>query len=74
MSILSDILSTILGIATLGTIYKFLSNKFINGSSKVKMRPSEGYGCPKCYSEYNTDFDTCADCHIPLVSFDKSNN
>ena len=74
MDILLDILKAILSIATLGTIYKFLSNKFIHGSSNVKRKPLEGYGCPKCFAGYNTDIESCADCNIPLVDFAQSNN
>ena len=34
-----------------------------------KVRPSKGYGCPKCWDEYEPHIKVCADCNVELMNF-----
>ncbi|MBT6471391.1 MAG: hypothetical protein HOK52_09050 [Candidatus Marinimicrobia bacterium] len=34
-----------------------------------KIQPTEGYGCPKCWDEYESHIEVCVDCNLKLIDF-----
>ena len=39
-----------------------------------KVQPTKGYGCPKCWDEYEPHIEVCADCNIKLIDFSQLPN
>ena len=65
-----DIISTlsiVIGLAILGWFSDALSNETVSSTKQKKDKPSDGYGCPSCFSEYLPEFEICADCNVKLI-------
>ena len=43
--------------------------EWLNESSKTNEIPSEGWGCPTCFFEYNPEVEMCPDCKTKLIDF-----
>ena len=66
------IIGIVIGAEILRRLSTLGKNETITDSSRKDGQPTKGYGCPSCFAEYQPDFDTCADCNVPLVHFDGS--
>ncbi len=57
-------------------VYTVLSTWFFyklifydNFKRPEKVQPTEGYGCPKCWDEYESHIEVCVDCNLNLIDF-----
>ena len=62
------VLMALFGLLLATRIRKYF--EWLNESGKIdKMPPSEGWGCPTCFFEYNPEVEMCPDCKTKLIDF-----
>jgi hypothetical protein len=66
--ILTAVVIALFGLLLATRIRKYF--EWLNESGKIdKMPPSEGWGCPTCFFEYNPEVEMCPDCKTKLIDF-----